>query len=194
MATTMPAVGETAVSIMVTSPKHLCGLAATRWSWPAVKGSTSHPVNFQSSEAVTPKSSTLCLATAASIRFPTESRRKHYSSFALETMATQSASKTINMSSAASIFFVGQPHEVAHHAAPFRDQLDVQIATAEVTLERAQPGDLAIFYSEHFERFRECCQQLKSRNVATTQIPQRRDTLHDRRNSRMAKRLGKQTR
>ena len=69
--------------------------------------------------------------------------------------------------SAASIFFVGQPHEVAHHAAPFRDQLNVQIAAADDVLQRAQPGDLAIFYSEHFERFRECCQQLKARNVAT---------------------------
>lgn len=67
----------------------------------------------------------------------------------------------------ASIFFVGQPHEVAHHAAPFRAQLDVQVADAQAVLQQAQPGDLAIFYSEHFERFRECCQQLKSRNVAT---------------------------
>ena len=67
----------------------------------------------------------------------------------------------------ASIFFVGQPHEVAHHAAPFGDQLDVQIADAQAVIQQAQPGDLAIFYSEHFERFRECCQQLKSRNVAT---------------------------
>ncbi len=69
--------------------------------------------------------------------------------------------------SPATIFFVGQPHEVAHHAAPFRDQLNIQIAAPEVVLRQAQPGDLAIFYSEHFERFRECCQQLKSRNVAT---------------------------
>ena len=67
----------------------------------------------------------------------------------------------------ASIFFAGQPHEVAHHAAPFRDQLDVKVADADVVLQQAQPGDLVIFYSEHFERFRECCQQLKSRNVAT---------------------------
>ena len=67
----------------------------------------------------------------------------------------------------ASIFFAGQPHEVAHHAAPFRDQLDVKVADADVVLQQAQRGDLVIFYSEHFERFRECCQQLKSRNVAT---------------------------
>ena len=69
--------------------------------------------------------------------------------------------------SAASIFFVGQPHEVAHHAAPFRERLNLHIAAPEKVLEQARPGDLAVFYSEHFERFRECCQQLKSRNVAT---------------------------
>ena len=67
----------------------------------------------------------------------------------------------------ASTFFIGQPHEVAHHAAPFGDQLDIQIVDATAVIQQAQPGDLAIFYSEHFERFRECCQQLKSRNVAT---------------------------
>jgi len=69
--------------------------------------------------------------------------------------------------SSASIFFVGQPHEVAHHAAPFRERLNLRIAEPAKVLEQACPGDLAIFYSEHFERFRECCQQLKSRNVAT---------------------------
>ena len=67
----------------------------------------------------------------------------------------------------ASTFFVGQPHEVAHHAAPFSDQLDIRIADAQTVIQQAQPGDLAIFYSEHFERFRECCRQLKSRQVAT---------------------------
>ncbi|MDG1873420.1 MAG: hypothetical protein P8J27_05890 [Mariniblastus sp.] len=67
----------------------------------------------------------------------------------------------------AKVFFVGQPIEVEHHAAPLRDHLDFEIAEPAQVLEDAQPGDLAVFYSEHFERFRESCKQLKSRNVAT---------------------------
>ncbi len=66
-----------------------------------------------------------------------------------------------------SVFFVGQPHEVAHHAAPFRERLNVQIADCAQVISLAQPGDLAIFYSEHFDRFRSACQQLQKQNVAT---------------------------
>ena len=65
------------------------------------------------------------------------------------------------------VYFVGQPHELAHHAAPFQQSLNVVIATAAEVLERSQPGDLAIFYSEHFDRFRNGCLELKKRNVAT---------------------------
>ncbi len=66
-----------------------------------------------------------------------------------------------------SVFFVGQPHEVAHHAAPFQQALNVVIAEPHDVLEQARPGDLAIFYSEHFDRFRACCLRLNQRNVAT---------------------------
>jgi len=66
-----------------------------------------------------------------------------------------------------SVYFVGQPHEVAHHAAPFQNTLNVVTADPPEVLERANPGDLAIFYSEHFDRFRDSCLQLKQRNVAT---------------------------
>lgn len=66
-----------------------------------------------------------------------------------------------------SVYFVGQPHEVAHHAAPFQHSLNVTIADPQNVLERSQPGDLAIFFSEHFDRFRNCCLELKKRNVAT---------------------------
>lgn len=67
----------------------------------------------------------------------------------------------------ASVYFVGRESEVAHHAAPFADRLNVQIIEPNKVLEIAKPGDLAIFYSEHFERFRESCKQLKARDVAT---------------------------
>ena len=69
--------------------------------------------------------------------------------------------------SKATVYFVGQHSEVAHHAAPFADRLNIQIAEPANVLSNAQPGDLAIFYSEHFERFRETCKQLNSKNVAT---------------------------
>ena len=69
--------------------------------------------------------------------------------------------------SQSSVFFVGQPEEVAHHAAPFRERLNVQIADPAQVVSLAQPGDLAIVYSEHFDRFRHCCQQLQKQNVAT---------------------------
>ncbi len=66
-----------------------------------------------------------------------------------------------------SIFFVGQPHEVAHHAAPFQSRLSVTIVGPEEVVEQTRPGDLAIFYSEHFDRFRVATQELQQRNVAT---------------------------
>ena len=40
------------------------------------------------------------------------------------------------------------------------------IAPAEVVA-IAKPGDVAVFYSEHFERFRSAIDQLKSNSVAT---------------------------
>ncbi len=69
--------------------------------------------------------------------------------------------------SQASVFFVGQPGEVAHHAAPFQSRLNVQIVEPHEVLQKSSPGDLAIFYSEHFDRFRDACQRLKQQNVAT---------------------------
>lgn len=66
-----------------------------------------------------------------------------------------------------SVFFIGQPHEVAHHAAPFQSQLDLKIVDPVQALQVAAAGDLAIFYSEHFDRFRDACRQLQQRNVAT---------------------------
>ncbi|QDV71509.1 hypothetical protein Poly24_52460 [Rosistilla carotiformis] len=65
------------------------------------------------------------------------------------------------------VFYVGTDSEVAHHAAPLMGRLPIRIATAEEVLKLAVPGDLAIFFSEHFERFRSAIRQLQSRRVAT---------------------------
>lgn len=65
------------------------------------------------------------------------------------------------------VYFVGSEHEVAHHAAPLAEQVDFQIVAADSIVHQCRPGDLAIFYSEHFDRFRDAIQQLKSANVAT---------------------------
>jgi hypothetical protein len=67
----------------------------------------------------------------------------------------------------ASLFFVGQPSEVEHHAASLNSRMAVRIALATEVVELAQPGDLAVFYTEHFDRFRNCIQQLKKNRVAT---------------------------
>ena len=69
--------------------------------------------------------------------------------------------------SQSSVFFVGQPGEVAHHAAPFQSRLNVLIGEPHDVSKKARPGDLAIFYSEHFDRFRDACQRLRQNNVAT---------------------------
>lgn len=65
------------------------------------------------------------------------------------------------------VFFVGSPSEVAHHAAPLADRLAYEIASPDQVVKESKRGDLAVFYSEHFDRFRECVQQLKRRGVAT---------------------------
>ena len=67
-----------------------------------------------------------------------------------------------------SIFFVGTQTEVGHHASPLQKRLaNVVVAPPEAVLSTARPADLAIFSSEHFDRFRDACCQLKQRNVAT---------------------------
>ncbi len=68
---------------------------------------------------------------------------------------------------AQTVYFVGTHAEVAHHAAPIAERMPVEIASPQKVIEKAKQGDLAIFYSEHFDRFRDCVVQLKSKNVAT---------------------------
>ncbi len=58
------------------------------------------------------------------------------------------------------VYYVGTEAEVAHHAAPLTDLLNVRIATPEEVTRVARPGDLAIFFSEHFHRFRNAWYQL----------------------------------
>ncbi len=66
-----------------------------------------------------------------------------------------------------SVFAIGSDAELAHHVAPFADDVSLRIISPDVALGSARAGDLAIFYSEHFDRFRHCCVELKKRNVAT---------------------------
>lgn len=66
-----------------------------------------------------------------------------------------------------SIYYVGTIDEVAHHAHPISSSFDVKIATPEEVLQHAKAGDLAIFFSEHFRRFRDTIRALNDRRVAT---------------------------
>ena len=69
-----------------------------------------------------------------------------------------------------SLYFVGTPKEIAHHASPLMESLadlTPQIVAASEVVAIAKPGDVAVFYSEHFERFRSAIDQLKTNSVAT---------------------------
>lgn len=65
------------------------------------------------------------------------------------------------------IYYVGTEQEVAHHARPLQQHLDISIVGPDQIVEQAVAGDLAIFYSEHFDRFRNAVQKLKTLGVAT---------------------------
>ncbi|GAA5509415.1 hypothetical protein [Novipirellula caenicola] len=65
------------------------------------------------------------------------------------------------------IFYVGTESEVAHHARPLQQRMPIRITPPDVVTNEARPGDLAIFFSEHFDRFRSAIHDLKRRNVAT---------------------------
>ncbi len=66
-----------------------------------------------------------------------------------------------------SVFFVGSAAEVAHHVQPLRARIDLQIVAPDDVSRIAKPGDVAIFFSEHFDRFRECSRILSDHSVAT---------------------------
>ena len=65
------------------------------------------------------------------------------------------------------VFYVGSEQEVAHHASPLQSRIEIALATPDEVLERATRGDLAIFFSEHFDRFRSAITELKTRKCAT---------------------------
>ena len=65
------------------------------------------------------------------------------------------------------VYFAGSEQTVGHHAAPLQSRFDVRILPAKQVAEQAQAGDLAVFYTEHFDAFREASLQLKAKNVAT---------------------------
>lgn len=65
------------------------------------------------------------------------------------------------------VFFVGSPSEVDHHASPLMEHLAVTVIDAAAVVELALAGDVAIFFSEHFDRFRQSVIELKRNNVAT---------------------------
>jgi hypothetical protein len=65
------------------------------------------------------------------------------------------------------VYFVGDDQTVGHHAAPLEPHLDVRILPSDQVVRQAKPGDVAVFYSEHFDGFRECCLRLKQNQVAT---------------------------
>lgn len=68
------------------------------------------------------------------------------------------------------LYFVGTPDEIAHHASPLMEPLAdfvPSVVAPNEVVAIAQPGDVAVFYSEHFERFRSAIDQLKNNSVAT---------------------------
>lgn len=67
------------------------------------------------------------------------------------------------------VFFVGSEAEVAHHALPLMnvDSFSTRIIDPEKVAAAAEPGDIAIFYSEHFDRFRQAVVALKEKRVAS---------------------------
>jgi hypothetical protein len=65
------------------------------------------------------------------------------------------------------IYYVGDETEVSHHAEPLRKHVNVQIVSPYEVGTLAAPGDVAIFFSEHFDRFRNAVFELKRQGVAT---------------------------
>ena len=71
-----------------------------------------------------------------------------------------------------SIYFAGTDSEMAHHAAPIlrsplAAEFAIQVSDPDAILDQAQPADLVVVYSEHFDRFRNLVSTLKSRRVAS---------------------------
>lgn len=65
------------------------------------------------------------------------------------------------------VFYVGSQEEVGHHAEPLRNHMDLRIASPEDVSRLAKPNDLAIFYSEHFHRYRKAWLTLHEKGCLT---------------------------
>ena len=65
------------------------------------------------------------------------------------------------------IYYVGTEAEVAHHAAPLQVHCAVRVADPATVKRVARAGDVAIFFSEHFHRFREAWWHLKRQGCHT---------------------------
>lgn len=65
------------------------------------------------------------------------------------------------------IVAIGTEAEVAHHVRPFAGRFDIECLPPDQAGQELMAGDLAIFYSEHFERFRRCVGVLRERKVAS---------------------------
>lgn len=66
-----------------------------------------------------------------------------------------------------SVYMAGTELEAGHHVQALRSRLAVSCLEPAELLRIAKPGDLVLFYSEHFDRFREACIELQRRSVAT---------------------------
>lgn len=66
-----------------------------------------------------------------------------------------------------SVYMAGTELEAGHHVRALRSRLAVSCLETQELLRVVKPGDLVLFYSEHFDCFREACIELKRRNVAT---------------------------
>ncbi len=64
-------------------------------------------------------------------------------------------------------YYVGSASQVATHAAPLQSKMDISILEADEVERVAQPGDLAIFFSEHFDPARKLIPALRAKNVGT---------------------------
>ena len=71
------------------------------------------------------------------------------------------------MSTESTVFYVGTHELVGHHAAPLSDHIPIEIVDHDEVRSKAKPGDLAVFYSEHFDANRESVRLLKEKNCAT---------------------------
>lgn len=70
------------------------------------------------------------------------------------------------------VFFVGTDSEVAHQAAPLFQSgaFETEIIAPEQVVEAAKPGNVAVYYSEHFDRFRQSITELRKKQVATVYL------------------------